>query len=81
MNEFRKEILEMGADPEVKSRDGITPLMRATWNEPSTPLVQLIEFGADLNVRDAKGKTALGRAIEASHLKTAAFLRQQGATE
>lgn len=81
MSEFRKELLEDGADPDVRSKEGLTPLMRATWNEPSNPLRQLIEYGADLNARDPKGRTALGRALEEGHLKTADFLRLQGATE
>ena len=81
MNDFRKELLERGADSDVRSKDGITPLMRATWNEPSNPLRQLIEYGADLNARDPQGRTALGRALKDGHLKTADFLRLQGATE
>jgi ankyrin repeat protein len=81
MNDFRKELLEGGADPDVRSKEGITPLMRATWNEPSNPLRQLIECGADLNARDPQGRTALGRALKDGHLKTADFLRLQGATE
>lgn len=81
MNDFRKELLEGGANPDVRSKEGLTPLMRATWNEPSNPLRQLIEYGADLNARDPKGRTALGRALEEGHLKTADFLRLQGATE
>lgn len=81
MNDFRKELLEGGADPDVRSREGLTPLMRATWNEPSNPLRQFIEYGADLNARDPKGRTALGRALEEGDLKTADFLRLQEATE
>jgi len=59
----------------------MTPLMRSLWHNPTTPLKQLIEYGADLNARDAQGRTVLRRAIEEGKLETAEFLRQQGATE
>ena len=81
MTEFREHLLEAGADPNVSTKSGMTPLMRSLWHNPTTPLKQLIEYGADLNARDAKGRTVLRRAIEEGKLETADFLRQQGATE
>jgi ankyrin repeat protein len=81
MTEFREQLLEAGADPNVRAKNGITPLMRAVWHNPTTPLKQLIEFGADLNARDAAGRTALRRALDEGKLETADFLKQQGAAE
>ena len=81
MTEFREQLLEAGADPNVSTKSGITPLMRSLWHNPTTPLKQLIEYGADLNARDTQGRTVLRRAIEEGKRETADFLRQQGATE
>jgi RNA polymerase sigma factor (sigma-70 family) len=81
MTDFRKELLEAGADPNVASSSGETPLMRAVWFTPTTPLKQLIEYGADLNARDKSGKTALGRALNDGKTETADYLRSLGATE
>jgi len=81
MTEFREQLLEAGADPNVYSKSGITPLMRALWHTPTAPLRQLIEYGADLNARDAQGRTVLRRAIDEGKMETADFLRLQGAVE
>lgn len=81
MTDFRRELLEAGADPNVASQSGETPLMRSVWHYPTTPLKQLIEYGADLNLRDKSGKTALGRAIADGKVKTADYLRALGAKE
>ncbi len=55
--------------------------MRSVWHQPTTPLKQLVEYGAELNTRDAKGRTALKRALDDGKFETAEFLRQQGAEE
>ncbi|GAB4182173.1 MAG: hypothetical protein Fur0032_23280 [Terrimicrobiaceae bacterium] len=81
MTDFRRELLEAGADPDIRLHDGTTAVMRGIWHHPTTPLKQLIEYGADLNARDNKGRTALRRAIDEGKLETAEFLRAQGATE
>ncbi len=81
MTDFRKEMLEAGADPNIRLANGTTPLMHGIWHHPTTPLKQLIEYGADLNARDHHGRTVLQRAIDEGKLETAAFLRAQGATE
>lgn len=81
MTKLREEMLESGANPNVASDTGETPLMRSLWYHPCTPLKQLIAHGADLNARDKKGRTALRRAIEDGKPVTAEYLRAQGAKE
>lgn len=82
MTDFREEILKAGANINyAKPSDGITALMAAAWHTPTAPLKQLIQHGADLNVRDKKGKTVVQHATEDGNIETAEFLRQQGATE
>ena len=81
LSEFRGDLLKAGADPNFCGHDGVTPAMRACGHTPSLTLRQLIEAGADLSRRDAKGRTAFARATQAGDVETAEFLRRQGATE
>jgi RNA polymerase sigma factor (sigma-70 family) len=82
MSDFREEILKAGADVNyAKPSDGRTALMAATWHNPTFPLKQLIKHGANLNARDAKGRSVLQRAIDAGNLETAEYLRGLGARE
>lgn len=53
----------------------------AIWHTPTTPLKQLIEHGADVNARDASGRSLLARTMAEGKLKTAEFLRTKGATD
>lgn len=82
MTDFRKRLLESKVDLEVGiGSKGETALMRGVWHNPTTPLKQLIDAGANLNTRDKRGITALGYAIEKGYWKTADYLRELGATE
>lgn len=57
-------LLRGGADPNVRNRAGLTPLMRAAHGAWSSGLIErLIEFGADPKVMDPEGKTALEYAV------------------
>ncbi len=81
MTSFRGDLLRAGADPNACTTDKVTVVMRAGGHTPGTSLRQLIEAAADLNARDAKGRTMLTRTVEAGDVETADFLRQHGATE
>lgn len=57
-------LLRGGAEPNARTQAGFTPLMRAARGAWSFQLIErLIEFGADLKVRDPEGKTALDYAV------------------
>lgn len=45
--------------------EGVTELMRMAWQDSSPRLKQLIEFGADIEVSDEEGKTAVMYAVHA----------------
>ncbi|MEA4862541.1 MAG: ankyrin repeat domain-containing protein [Victivallaceae bacterium] len=51
-----KLMLGHGANPDIRSTDGSTPVMLANT---STAIKMLLDAGADVNARDLKGQTAL----------------------
>lgn len=59
--EVEKVLLDRGADPNVQNRLGDTPLICATKyaGGKAATVKLLVEAGADLSIRDDKGKTAL----------------------
>jgi ankyrin repeat protein len=85
--EMAKLLVARGAD--VRIRRGGTPWPRAGWTAlhyaaslGSADLVALlIDSGAELNIRDAEGKTPLSIAAGARHPHVDEILRQHGATE
>lgn len=83
MTALRQRLLDMGADPNVSSKSGLTPLMRSCMygQEVSDQLRQLVEAGANLNARNNKGRTALGYATECGNAAAVEFLRKRGAVE
>ena len=62
-------LLDRGANPNLRSRDGVTPLMEAaqsgrdTVQEQIQVMQMLLDKGADVNARDQHGNTALTRFI------------------
>ncbi len=69
-----QSLIKAGADPNIRIKGGLTPLMLAAAGDPDV-LQMLIDAGADVNVRDERGTTALMRAFRSpenvSVLKTA----------
>lgn len=81
-------LLERGANPNIRDRNGGTPLMSAAsqyhgscYTPPGAiPTMRLlIAHGADVNAQDLGGETALSYAVADKKLTTVKFLLEQGA--
>lgn len=73
--------IEAGMSPDVyRKNDGFTPLHAAAAYGQTAVVRQLLDKGADVNVRDKDGQTALMKAVWNSHAKVVAALLQNGAT-
>lgn len=75
-------LLDKGADPNAKSRDGLTPLMYAVAERRPGNLAQvklLLARGAQVNARNAEGVTALLIAAHCERFDVLALLLKHGA--
>ncbi|WP_291490181.1 ankyrin repeat domain-containing protein, partial [Desulfurella sp.] len=75
-----KKILAQGINPNVKDKNGSTPLMYAAYYGNLEICKILIAHGADVNARSVVGGTALGAAKESGNQSVYNFLLQHGAT-
>ena len=81
-------LLDMGADPNIKSKNGNTALMIATEEEPEDEyalsiMSELLNKGADPNIQNKCGETALMNALQLKSeyaKKVVSLLVSQGAT-
>jgi ankyrin len=72
-------LIAVGADPNLKDAEGITPLHHATMRGDLAFLRLLVEFDADVNSPDNGGLTPLHLAAQYDHAEIAAYLLEQGA--
>ena len=68
--------LQTGSDPNERDERGRTPLMVAAKHENRIAVRLLLEFGAQIDVKDATGSTPL---LAASSLAMKEFLLEMGA--
>jgi len=73
------KLLELGADPNVRSDQSATPLMNAVQSNQKDLALLLVRSGADVNIADHRGFTALHRACEMGHTEIVALLLEHGA--
>ena len=81
MELFRKEILEAGANPNQPDQAGITPFIAACGGDLEPKITQMLEHGAELNLRDKKGHTALWHSHQNGRTTAYEFLKAKGAVE
>lgn len=74
-----EKLLALGANPDVRSDEGATPLMNAAQSNKPDQLKVLIRAGANVNAIDNRGFTALHRACEMGHREIAKLLLDHGA--
>ncbi|NLI77810.1 MAG: hypothetical protein GX442_15410 [Candidatus Riflebacteria bacterium] len=74
-------LLEHGANPDLLTPDGDTPLLLATRCEKERVVRVLLERGARRDIRDAKGKTAYEIALEKGFVAVARHLDPRAAAD
>lgn len=74
-----QSLLDKGVSPNIKTDDGKTVLMLATYLGHSDIAKLLIDKGADVNAKDSNGKTALMYTAEKGNIDMAKLLLEKGA--
>ena len=72
-------LLRNGANPDLTSRAGETPLYYAAGRGHCAIVQRLVRYGSSLDTRNEDGDTALSRAIKAGHLNVIRILINGGA--
>jgi ankyrin repeat protein len=75
-HEIVRLLLEAGADPNAKSREGATPLHSAAFTGDLESAELLLAYGADPNATDPKSLTPLDVARDRRNVEVAALLHR-----
>jgi ankyrin repeat protein len=77
-----RKLVQRGAQPDIRKKDGTTPLMFAAQCGVTGPnTVALLELGADINARNAMGLSVLGHARKFGREEMVEFLKMRGARD
>lgn len=68
--------LKLGANPNVKDSEGITPLMKAVESGNTKVVKLLLELGANIDAQDNHGNTALMFAMPKQEIRIPKHLRK-----
>src|SRR5262245_851364 len=77
--EVVKKLLASGANVNMKTKDGSTPLINASLNGHTEVVKALLGAGADINAKDMASRTALLQAARYVHIETMEALIAAGA--
>lgn len=76
---YIEKLIARGANPNIAMKDGTTPLMIAAREGAVGPVTAaLLQGGAEINVRNAAGLTALGVARKYGRTEMAEYLQSHG---
>lgn len=77
--EAMQTLLKLGADPDARSAEGATPMMKVVEADRLELFQLLLAAGANVDARDDQGITALHLAAEAGHIRMVEALLRAGA--
>ncbi len=82
MEDFREELLQAGANPNLPDKQGLTPFIQACkYGDLAPKITQMVQHGADINFRDKSGHTALYYAQKSGRSEAADYLLQLNAVQ
>ena len=76
-----RQLLDKGADVNVRDKDGQTPLMKAVWNSHAKVVAALLQHGATVTVNDSSGNNVVNMARARNDRRVLAELVAAGITE
>lgn len=80
-SEVLEYLLKRGANPNIESVEGATPIMNAVQSNKTEHLKLLIDYKGNVNKKDKRGFTALRRAAEMGHIEMVKELLEHGANK